>query len=64
MVFELSIFASDSIAKLLQAFGADAKLGSNRLLGRVVCKKDVGSQRCIWVRLLVDAPKNVVEQWL
>jgi hypothetical protein len=64
MVLELAVFTSNSVAELLQALGPDTKFLGNHLLRGVVREEDERVEGCVGVRLLVDAPEDVVEQRL
>jgi hypothetical protein len=62
MVLVLAVLTGDSIAQLLQALGPDAELLCNRLLGRIVSKKNEGLKGGVRVALLVNAPQDMVEE--
>ena len=63
-VSELAVFTTDNITQLLEALAADVEALSRVGLRRVVAEEDECFECSGRVQLLVDAPKDVVEERL
>jgi hypothetical protein len=63
-VSEFTIFTTDNISQLLEALAADVEALSRVGLGRIVAEEDESFECGGGVQLLVDAPKDVVEERL